>query len=197
MVSKQTLNSEAFSSSLLGIESRSILKSIQTEYTKLSQSALLTRSDLHYFRARYNYYRLSLLRLPQEERVVLEPFLGRFIEQIISAEGRDGGAPEAPPPFLQSVTPAKQGNATVPGNVVESVGLSAPVNLASPRQDIRVSAQREISASTISGEGEALRQAVSELQLLKLSLQAELGSESKKILADSIDRIIFRIEKSL
>lgn len=188
MVSKQTLNGDAFSSSLLGIESRSILKSIQTEYTKLTQAQLLTRSDLHYFRARYNYYRLSLLRLPPEERVVLEPFLGRFIEQIMTAESREGSAPDAPSPFLQSVSPSiKPGVSTVSS-------AHAPLPQA-PAAAQNMAEFPELEASSVSSS--SLVQAVGELRLLKLSLHAELGADSKKILADSIDRVISNIQKSM
>lgn len=166
MVSDYELKPEGWSSPLLGIEAKSILRSIQTEDLKLEQSPQLSRSDLHYFRARYNYYRLSLLRLPPEERSVLEPFMGRFYDRIMRTELNSGTIPESPRPFLQSVA-----KPTVPdaGNVSQTPAPSFSNSL-SKNADI-----------------------ISELRLIKLSLAADLSPEAKKILAESIDRVISKL----
>lgn len=92
----ENLNSE------LGMEARAILKSIQTEDVKLSHAKNLTRSDRHYFRARYNYYKLCLLRLRSEERRAIEPVLSSFHQKIGELERVDDASREVTP-FLHSV----------------------------------------------------------------------------------------------
>jgi hypothetical protein len=155
--------------SILGMESRSILKSIQTEEAKLAQSTHPTRSDLHYFRARHNYYRLSLLRLPAEERDLLEPVLGRFFERIVTFEQlADGPIEKTPAPFLQTVE--KKIEVLKSPSVINSPVLSAPV-------------------PTV-----MLDEVISQLQLVRLALTGEYSIEAKKVLCDGLDRIISKLK---
>lgn len=166
--------------SVLGMESRSILKSIQTEEAKLVQSNHLTRSDLHYFRARHNYYRLSLLRLPSEERSVLEPVLGRFFERILNFEERDESALErSPAPFLQTVErppPSRSLTMVTPGS-------------SNPRAADPLPGMPSISSST-------LLEVVSQLQLVRLALGGDFGPDGKKILIEGMDRVLQKLKSS-
>jgi hypothetical protein len=155
--------------SVLGMESRSILKSIQTEEAKLVQSQHLTRSDLHYFKARHNYYRLSLLRLPSDERSLLEPSLGRFFEKISRFESREGASEEKAPPFIHSVDKRELLKALEP--------MPEP-----------------LSQKTKSLENSLGEEILSQLQLIRLALTGDVSSESKKVLCDGVDRIISRLK---
>lgn len=131
----------------LSMEARSIYKSIQTERTKLVQSSNLSRSDLHYFRARFNYYRLSLLRLDPEEKQTLEPILSQFLEKIVEREG-EGERPA--PPFLEAVekTPPHQTKHAESAPVFEKPALIRESSLNDELQLVRLALSAEPSAKT-------------------------------------------------
>ncbi len=183
---------EQDSHSELGIESRSILKSITTEESKLLQSKQVTKSDLHYFRARYNYYRLSLLRLPQEERRALEPHLGRFLGRIIEAERLDNGETVYPRAFLQAIdsrsvgteaAKARAERAQPLGNETAVVGeeLQSKGSLASVGE--RVANQVPT--------GSEIRQ---DLEILRLALFSHPDEAARKILITQVEKLIDRLK---
>ena len=74
---------------VLGFEARSILRSIRTEHSKLCQLGQVSSPDLPYFKARFNYYRLSLMRLDPYEKSLLEPVLNKFRDRIAEVEKGD------------------------------------------------------------------------------------------------------------
>lgn len=179
----------------LGMEAQSILKSIRTEHGKLAQSQNLALSDLHYFRARYKYYRLSLMRLLPNERKSLEPVLDKFREAIYEVERsfEDSGSFEP----KQSVTPF-----IVPvEEVVESSSTSAFVSRPAPetknltaspaKSDSNVGSQigSSTSASALIAE---LR---SELELIDMALEAPISEQRKQTIQKNIKRIIRQLEK--
>jgi hypothetical protein len=158
----------------LGMEARSILKSIRTEETKLVNSTDTTRSDHYYFRARANYYKLSLLRLTPEERQMLEPVLARFHKSIQDVEDRVKGTKEPLTPFLEAVE-------KVPD-------ISAPEARQPAAEPVRAELPRGQKIDSDYADN-----LVSQLSLLQLALNAELSAESKKILGDGVQRIIREI----
>lgn len=177
----------------LGIESRSILKSIQTEESKLVQAHQLTRSDLHYFRARYHYYRLSLLRLPPEERSVLEPVLARFFGRIQKAESASSDLVDKPaPPFIHAV-PALQ--STKEAIATSSMNFQGDLHLPSAlerEEAARMLAQSE-KPTAVSSNQSLLDEVVGQLQLVRLALTAETTPEAKRILCEGVDRTIAKL----
>lgn len=168
------------SASKLGMEARSILKSIHTEESKLVNSTNVTRSDHYYFRARHNYYKLSLLRLCAEERQVLEPVLAKFQKQIHSfTEGIDEKAKEHFTPFLESV---------------EKLGPKAELrnkNEVLPEAQIKAAEPQVYTPKAMSAD--FAEELISQLSLLQLALNAELSPSSKKVLGDGVQRIIRNI----
>lgn len=147
----------------LGIEARSILKSIQTEHSKLKQSSSIAQSDLHYFRARFNYYRLSLTRLLPKERESLEPHLSSFYEEIAALESGQatGLEVERPTPFLEPVEPK-------------------------PEPEVRVT-EEVASPASVSKE------AIDQLKLLRLALEAEPSKSGNQLIAHQLDTVIQRL----
>jgi hypothetical protein len=157
----------------LGMEARSIWRSIQTESSKLEQSGSLARSDLHYFRARFNYYRLSLLRLTPAEREVLEPLLSEFMELIAAreAENQDALSPKLPatPPFLESV-PEKQ----------PAVSPDLNQTISSAARQI----QPDVSRVDV----------LNRLQVIQMALQAPASQAGNQVIAKSLSSIIDNLE---
>jgi len=152
--------------SILGIEARSILKSIETETQKLIQFDSLSRTDRHYFRARFNYYKLSILRLRSDEREILEPKLVVFHQDICQREFESGADPSdvKHAPFLDVVR--------------------KEISSSHPRPS------RETATSIAADLQESL---VSELSMVKLALQAKPSADSQRIIADAIDRMILKL----
>ncbi len=186
-IETNSVNSSASSGLLLGIESRSILKSILTEEAKLTQSSTITRSDLHYFRARYNYYRLSLLRLLPEERGILEPVLGRFFEKINRSENSEGISPDgkAAAPFIHAVErPA----------VLRSESQKV---VSRPSELSVLSVNPEVSAPKPSSiQSELMDDIIGQLQLVKIGLTADITPEARRILVDGVERLIGKLQKN-
>lgn len=161
-------------SSSLSMEARSILRSIQTESSKLEQANLLARSDLHYFRARFNYYRLSLLRLSPHERSVLEPILSHFMELIAAreAENQESLSPKLPstPPFLESVAERQK---------KESVVFDEPVTAKPERLE----------------EAKVACDILGNLQVIQMALQAPASASGNQIIAKQISHLIRELEQ--
>lgn len=159
----------------LGMEARSILKSIQTETAKLEQSEDLARSDLHYFRARFNYYRLSLMRLLPAEREILEPVLSHFMELIAAREinGHEKLAasnPSRSPAFLEKV--------------VEKF----------PQQNSE--AQKVLNYRNEGLSSSMKEELISELSVLKMALSAEASNQGNRHIARSLEKVIDRISRA-
>ena len=157
----------------LGMEARSILKSIKTEESKLSHSNNITRSDHYYFRARHNYYKLSLLRLSPEERTAIEPVLARFQQKIASLEEEvsRNGETEKVTPFLAAVEPQRSD---------ERMGKT----------------DKKASASADTNELDSFStELVSQLSLIRLALSSDLSASSKQVIIEGLDRVISRLEK--
>lgn len=162
---------------LLGMEARSILKSIRTEHLKLSQSNQVAQSDLHYFRARYNYYKLSLLRLDESEKDLLNPVLKGFKEAIQSLERNsfeaENHAPE-PTPFLAPVS----------------------VKTPEPAEDL---AEREArppqEALQALSQNSELEKAENELRLIQLALRAEASTENNELISEAVSRVLKRLKR--
>lgn len=165
----------------LGMEARSILKSIRTEHAKLDQSKAVATQDLHYFRARYNYYRLSLMRLTSEERKLLEPFLSEFRASIVKREAFAGNEAEAPEaqvtPFLAPVDEKVEPEPTPEPEAVDSVAHDQP-----DQEEREVPVSEDLKAS--------LR---SELSLVKLALGAKASAESNEIISQAVDRMLKKL----
>jgi hypothetical protein len=172
----------------LGIEARSILKSLETEAAKLGQFEVLTRTDRHYFRARFNYYKLSILRLRGEEREVLEPMLQSFHEKIIQREFELESQDFKPTPFLEAVPKSEPVRAPRPAPSAESK--------IEPRVEPRFESLPEPDGilSTRSPRG-ALQQIAQELALVRLALEAEPNRTSQKIIAQAVDRMLETIKE--
>jgi hypothetical protein len=183
----------------LGMEAQSILKSIRTEHAKLMQSPSIALSDLHYFRARHNYYRLSLVRLLTSERKMLEPVLGKFREAIFEVERRfeQGGSVLEPSksvtPFLTPVqeTSSYQPQISAPevGQKSEPTRPVSEINSGAPnRSDENRPRKRSTEVSA-----EWVEKLQGDLELLELALEAPLDDQRKR----SIIRGIQRARKSL
>lgn len=165
----------------LGPEARSILKSIQTEDSKLMSAASPTRSDVHYFRARFNYYRLSLLRLLPEEKSTLEPTLSKFLGHIVKFEMEGGSADQpAVTPFLTSVAREPRGFAA-PAPTVASASPAGGQN------------QRPTDAVAPLNSAQDV---ISQLTLIKMALASDIDHSARKILAEGLDRVIVRLKNS-
>jgi hypothetical protein len=161
---------------LLGMEARSIFKSIRTENTKLLQADRSARSDLSYFKARHNYYKLSILRLDPIERQILEPVLAKFRRHIQDWEM--GIQVQTPPtPFLaaveQAVTPVPESSDEADLNLT-----AVPVTrseLAKPKSETSATALR------------------SEIELIQVALSAEASNERNQVIRSALDRIKERL----
>jgi len=157
----------------LGMEARSILKSIETEDSKLVHASALTRSDRHYFRARYNYYRLCLIRLNPEERAGLEPSLSRFLAHISGLEAKEDAVDlEKPSAFL---------------GPVQSVSKPSNSRPEAPRQsfsDHPLKSADSLNLDTLKAD------IVAQLTLVQLALKAEATPESQRIVIQGIERVI-------
>ena len=152
----------------LGMEAKAILKSIQTEDSKLQQSGQLMRSDLHYFRARFNYYRLSLMRLLPEERKTLEPVLSNFRCHIVENEAGVGDSKSE-----ASYTP-----------------FLAPVeNKSSPGPKLP-------EGAVVSSKAQASDAVLNDLRLVRLALTGQISPDSAPILIQALDRVIAKIENN-
>lgn len=188
------LNSEVMqkdSADILGMEAKSILRSIQTEHSKLVQSAALSHSDLHYFRARYNYYRLSLLRLEDSERQSLQKALNLFRSQIAEAEigGKTSNRVEesAPAPFLEEVT-AKAAR--------PEIDCSSESIIAVERDEFsEVKTAVPANTPALQKTGEPKKEAIlSELNLLQIALSAEASNDRNSICSQAISRLIQKVQ---
>ncbi len=173
----------------LGMEAQSILKSIETETQKLQQFDLLARTDRHYFRARFNYYKLSILRLRAEERAHLEPKIGKFFGLIMEKELASDAVPEAVhTPFLEAVkAPAAPAFRSPVEPALDVKALSQPSSFVS-----RPSSQP--SAELPKGPSRSSQEVVSELQLIRLALQANPSVEGNRLLGEAVDRLISRLK---
>ena len=152
----------------LGMEARSILKSIRTEESKLVSSPNVSSSDLYYFRARHNYYKLSLLRLSQEERSAVEPDLARFQQKIANFE--EGASKlikkEKVTPFLEAVEPQKNGVKETP----KSLEIDSDENSRNSSSEMK-----------------------SQLSLIRLALSSDLSISSKQVVIEGLDRLIAKL----
>jgi|GEM_PF-5039456 len=168
----------------LGIEARSILKSIQTEHAKLSQSGFVARSDLHYFRARYNYYRLSLMRLIPDERCLLEPVLFSFRSKIVEKEAQlESGTPaeESKAPFTPFLSPVEKNDVV---QKEEKNPFSELEKKLPDLEDKKPSFQEDLA-----------RELLSELSLVRMALTSRVSSEGNQIIADAVDRVICKLNQ--
>lgn len=165
---------DPFAIAQLGPEARSILKSIQTEDAKLKSSGQPARSDLHYFRARFNYYRLSLLRLQPEEKSVLEPVLARFLHHIVNLESEAGEGERGVTPFLAPVEKYSPPRTT-------TTTSSAAV----PPTTAYTSAATQPRATRLANE-----EILSQLHLIKMALASDIDALGRKALSDGLDRVI-------
>lgn len=168
----------------LGMEAQSILKSIRTENTKLCQSKSLAQSDVHYFRARHNYYRLSLLRLLPAERKMLEPVLAKLRENILNREARMGQPfeqdAEAITPFITPV----EDSPIVQNMASQSVSASsAAIESSQP-----VSTP-EAAEQTRAVPARLLKDLSEELELMELALEAKPSEERNQKLIRAVQRI--------
>jgi len=180
-------------SDVLGMEAKSILRSIQTEHSKLVQSASLSHSDLHYFRARYNYYRLSLLRLEDSERQTLQKSLNAFRTQIAEAEigGKSSQKAEkiAPAPFLEEVTQKQN-------FVEEEVSRELPPQTQREVEELQKPVSEARSSSSSKLEKNVDKESVlSELHLLQIALMAEASNERNAVCAAAVSRLIQKIKE--
>lgn len=184
ILSPEGAKQDAFSR--LGLEARSILKSIETETVKLKQYEFLSRTDRHYFRARFNYYKLSILRLRQEERDFIEPKLIEFHQDIAQREFESGGDPSevTHAPFLHAV---KKGE-PVPG-LIEPSGL-ASTSLRSEPPRMTWKAEASVAPSSDSEFAQAL---IGELSMVRLALQASPSHDNNRIIGEAIDRAMSRV----
>lgn len=168
-------NSEkALETAELGMEARSILKSIRTEDAKLAQALHLTRSDLHYFRARFNYYRLSLMRLSDGEREGIEPVLSSFYEKIVAKESQwsEGDEQQPPTPFLAPVEDAAEERAEPTPSSPENKIAEGPA---------------EGRSEKVSSSNSHL---ITRLSLLKVALQAPPSKENNDLMAKTLDELL-------
>jgi len=160
----------------LGMEAQSILKSIETETQKLQQFDVLARTDRHYFRARFNYYKLSILRLRSEERAHLEPKIGKFFGLIMEKELASDAVPEVVhTPFLEAV---KSPSSPVPAQ--PSSFASRPASYSAPESP--------------KGPSRSSHEVVSELQLIRLALQANPSIEGNRLLGEALERVIAKLK---
>lgn len=169
---------------ILGIEARSILKSLETESSKLSQFQSLSRTDRHYFRARFNYYKLSILRLRSEEREYLEPRLQTFHEQIVQREFEIESQDLRPTPFLEAVPSLSIPASSLPPPSVSAAHSNSSHTLVLP-------ASQSMSASI---SGLPVQDLINELQMLKMALQAKPSEDGQKIIAAGVDRILEKLK---
>lgn len=167
--------------SRLGMEARSIYKSIKTEEAKLIQYSNPTRSDLHYFRARFNYYRLSLLRLNAEEKALLEPVLSQFLDRIVRIEG---GEETSAPPFLEAVEtqPEQEANAAAELVAEAAAPASKPVpepQVYQPKKKLQPGADLSVKE---------------QLKLIQMALRVEASEDGNTLISKSLQAVIDRIE---
>jgi len=156
---------------MLGMEARSVFRSIRTEQNKLTQSGQVSRTDLSYFHARYNYYKLSLMRLDPIERQILEPVLGMFREKLAAWETGSAERPQ-PTAFL---TPVEKPVAEKP--VVEK---PAPAKIeVAEEEDVVELPKNEMNRDAI----------LAELDLISIALSAEASNQRNATIKLAVDRI--------
>jgi len=185
----------------LGAEAKAILKSIQTEDTKLQQSGQLMRSDLHYFRARFNYYRLSLMRLLPEERKALEPILSNFRCHIVENEAGvgDSKSETSYTPFLAPVekASASASKAAEPAAVSSMGQISEEM----PRREIKNLEKTQAYGSSMAPVQTSVRatdmssDVLNDLRLVRLALTGQISPESAPVVIQALDHVIAKIEK--
>jgi hypothetical protein len=173
----------------LGMEAQSILKSIETETQKLQQFDVLARTDRHYFRARFNYYKLSILRLRSEERAHLEPKIGKFFGLIMEKELASDAVPEVVhTPFLEAVKPPSSPVFRTPSEPVLDVKVPAqPSSFASRPASYS-------APESPKGPSRSSHEVVSELQLIRLALQANPSIEGNRLLGEALERVIAKLK---
>jgi len=154
---------------MLGMEARSVFRSIRTEQNKLTQSGQVSRTDLSYFHARYNYYKLSLMRLDPIERQILEPVLGMFREKLATWETGSAERPQ-PTAFLTSVEKPVE-------RIVEKV-VPAKVEV-SEDDDLVELPKSESDRSAI----------LAELDLISIALEAEASNQRNSVIKSAVDRV--------
>jgi len=163
---------------MLGMEARSVFRSIRTEQNKLTQSGHVSRTDLSYFHARYNYYKLSLMRLDPIERQILEPVLGMFREKLATLETGSAEMPQ-PTAFLTSVekrTVAEEKHAPVTPIPASAVSVTAPL----PEDE------ELIENPKVGIKREAI---LAELDLISIALSAEASNQRNSVIKLAIDRV--------
>ncbi len=170
------MDSEASRIERLGIEARSILKSIETETVKLKQFEVMSRTDRHYFRARFNYYKLSILRLRSEERDFLEPRLVSFYQEICQREIEGGNDPTDLPRPTAILEPVP----TAPKAVERPLSVSSKGDL--------------LPSLEASPTPKDLKVTVQELQLIRMALQAEPSKTGQQMISAALDRVISQLE---
>lgn len=181
---------------LLGMEAQSILKSIRTEHSKMLQSKSIARSDLHYFRARHNYYRLSLMRLEPHEREGLEGVLQEFRSKISEIEALtiDGPMETVHTPFLAPVETSEP-ELKKPDPASDRItSTSQPKTQPVVEQPSSSPAfvEMKVSSNTLS---EALvDEFVSELSLLQLALKAEASNQNNAICSAAVERVVQKLK---
>ena len=174
----------------LGMEAQSILKSIETEMQKLQQFDALARTDRHYFRARFNYYKLSILRLRSEERAHLEPKIGKFFGLIMEKEMASDAVPEVVhTPFLEPVrsrpsfVPPSSGSGVAAEPIVEP---RAPILPQPSRQPMNAEGSNVSNRSSVD--------VLSELQLIKMALQVAPSVEGNRLMSEAVDRVLAKLK---
>lgn len=181
---------------LLGMEAQSILKSIRTEHTKMLQSKTIARSDLHYFRARHNYYRLSLMRLEPHEREGLEGVLQDFRSKISEIEALtiDGPMETVHTPFLAPVETSEaetKRQEQVTDRITSTLQPNRQVAVEGPASSPAF-VEMKVSSNTLS---EALvDEFVSELSLLQLALKAEASNQNNAICSAAVERVVQKLK---
>ncbi len=123
---------------------------------------------------------------------MLEPALARFQTRINSLEvQQDEG-----PPFLTPVENLEITRTLPEAPVVVAPAPATPEKMADAEPpSFKTIVQPEISQSLIAEwtTKESLKDTIGELQVLKVALMADLNPEARKILTESVDRIIKRI----
>ena len=183
----------------LGMEAKAILKSIQTEDSKLQQSGQLMRSDLHYFRARFNYYRLSLMRLLPEERKTLEPVLSNFRCHIVENEAGvgDSKSEASYTPFLAPVESVPSPAPKLPEvAVVSSKTQASDAVMTGELEKLAKQLSPESTRISVQRPSELSSDVLNDLRLVRLALTGQISPESAPIVIQALDRVIAKIENN-
>ncbi|TVQ77681.1 MAG: hypothetical protein EA369_08845 [Bradymonadales bacterium] len=190
--------------SQLGSEAQSMLRSIRTENAKLCQAKALAQSDVHYFRARHNYYRLSLRHLQNEERKLLEPVLVKFRENIWDCESRLGLAlkegRESITPFLTPVEQENPAPAPVSPPAEKEAYEKEILSEFQPSKEVFNEAlpqKRAVGAEQPEALAGFLKDLGEEMELIQFALEGKASQEKNAKYSRAIGRLRVRLGKQL